>query len=132
MSAANDFSRMILDFMRDDPLTAYYIKATTGAYDPSTGEVAVTTVEIPVQAILLDLIRTNNGLSSKFGTEILAGDKEVYVLPPEKADPLAIPLVVDTTSDRIRIGNTTYKIEVMKEANPSASAPLLYDLLIRR
>lgn len=132
MSSANDFDRMILDFMNDDPCTAYYQKSNAGAYDPSTGELATTLVEIPVQIILVDMTRNNNGLSSKFGTEILAGDKECFMRPPEKADPLMIPLVIDTTADRLRVGSIMYKVQDMKEANPTGAAPILYNLMLRR
>ena len=100
MSSASDFDRMILEFMRDDPMTCHYQKSSAGTYDPSTGELAVTLVEVPCSGILLDMTSNSNGLSSKFGTEILAGDKELYLLPPEKVDPLATPLVIDTTADR--------------------------------
>jgi hypothetical protein len=132
MSSASDFDRMILDFFRDDPATAYYQKSSLGTYDPATGEVASTLIEVPVQIILLDLTRNSNGLSSKFGTEILSGDKECYILPPEKADPLALPLVIDTTADRIRIGSIVYKVFRMQEANPTGASPLLYNLMLRR
>jgi len=132
MSSANDFDRMILDFMNDDPCTAYYQKSFAGSYDPATGELAVTLVEIPVQVILVDLTRNNNGLSSKFGTTILVGDKDCYMRPPEKADPLATPLVIDTTADRLRVGSIVYKVYDMKSADPTGSAPLLYNLMLRR
>lgn len=132
MSASSDFDRAILEFFNDDPLTATYLKFTVGVYDPSTGEASVTNVEIPVKCILLDMTRTNNGLSSKFGTLVSEGDKECYILPVEKADPLAIPLVIDTTSDRLKIGSITYNVAAMKEANPTGSAPLLYNLMLKR
>ena len=121
-----------MDFFLDDPLTAYYLKSTVGAYDPSTGEASVTDVQIPVKCILLDMTRTNNGLSSKFGSLVSEGDKECYILPPNKIDPTALPLIIDTTSDRLRIGSITYKIAAMKEANPTGCAPFLFNLMLRR
>lgn len=132
MSSAQHFDRMILAFLRDDPMTAYYIKEIQGSYDVATGDYTTIKVETPVQAILLDLTRTSSGLSVKYGTEILAGDKELYVLPPPKADPTALPLVIETNSDRIRINQITYKIVHMTEANPNADMPLLYNFMIRR
>lgn len=133
MSAESDFLvSCVLPFFQDDPMTATYIKALPSVYDPSTGAASSTTLEIPVKCILLDLTRINNGLSSKFGTLVSEGDKEVYILPSEKADPLATPLVIDATSDRLRIGSITYDVKAMKEANPTGAAPLLYNLLIRR
>lgn len=132
MSSAANFDRMIMAFMRDDPMTAYYIKEVAGPYDTSTGEAPVVRTEIPVSAILLDLIGSVNGFSTKYGTLIQAGDKELYVLPPNKSDPLAAPLDVDPANDRIRINTITYKIVAMKEANPDANMPLLYNFMLRR
>jgi len=132
MSAADDFDRMILDFMRDDPLTATYIQYGTPVYDTTTGESTTPETLTSVQCIILDFDRMSNGLSSKFGTEILQGDKDFYMYPTNKADPLATPIVPNPTSDRITVGGITYKIVNMKEANPQASAPLLYNLMLRR
>lgn len=132
MSATDDFMRMIFDFMNDDPMTAYYIQQSEGEYDPAQGTSPIIKVETPCRAILLDVDRSSNGLSTKFGTEIISGDKELYLLPPEKADSTATPLVINTASDRIRVGLHTYKIAVMKEANPDAKAPLLYNFVLRR
>lgn len=131
-SAANDFDKMIMDFMNDDPMTAIYLQPTKGKYDPVTSTTPVVVVEIPVRAILLDVDRASNGLSSKFGSEILIGDKELYCLPPNKLNPAAPPLIVNTVLDTIRVGGITYKIHVMKEANPNAAAPLLFNFMLRR
>ena len=132
MSAASDFDRMIMDFMNDDPMIAYYIKTVEGEYDPATGEANTVVTEIPVRAILLDVDRSANGLSTKYGTEIISGDKELYCLPPKKLDPTAQPLDVNTAVDFIRVGSVTYKIHVMKEANHNATEPLLYSFVLRR
>ena len=132
MSAESDFLPMILDFFRDDPATGYYTKYQQGSYDPATINYTTTAVEIPCKILLLDLTRNSNGLSSVFGTEILAGDKECWLLPPEKADTTAIPLTIDTTADRLRVGSITYKIETMKEANPTGSNVIVYQLMLRR
>ena len=132
MSAESEFLPMIMAFMRDDPTTAYYIKYTQGSYDPTTSEYTTVEVETPCQCLILDLTRNNNGLSSVYGKEILAGDKDCYMLPPEKADVNAMPLVIDTVSDRIRIANTTYKVCDMKVSDPTGTNPLLYQLMLRR
>lgn len=118
--------------MADDPATGYYTKYQQGAYDTATSEYANIPVEVPCSILLLDLTRNNNGLSSVFGTEILAGDKECWMLPPEKADNTTMPLVIDTTSDRLRVGNITYKIVTMKEANPTGANPIAYQFMLRR
>ena len=132
MSAASDFDRMILDFMNDDPLFGTYIQYGTPVYDTTTGENTTSETQTSVQLIFLDFDRMVNGQSSKYGTEILQGDKDCYMLPTNKADPLATLIVPNTTSDRIIVAGVTYKIVVMKEANPQMNAPLLYNFMLRR
>lgn len=132
MSVAADFDRMVAEFMADDPLTVVYIKQTTGDYDTTTREALVTTYEISVQAILLDLTLRTNGLSTEQNSLIQAGDKLLFVRPPEKTNPLASSILVNPSSDRIRIGNTTYKIVTFKESNPSAANQILIELYIRK
>lgn len=118
--------------MRDDPAIGYYQKSIQGSYDPSTGDYSTSLVEIPCSIILEDLTRNSNGLSYDFGTDIIAGDKNCYLLPPEKADPTVMSLVIDTVADRIRVGAQIYRIENMKSADPTGANPLLYQLMLRR
>lgn len=127
----NDFDIAVMEFMQENPLTAMYIKAV-GEYDPTTGEVVETVTEIPVEAILMDLTLQSNGLSTKFGTLIVAGDKELYVRPPNKTNPLNAPLVVDSANDRVRVNGFEYKVVTSKEVNPTGVDPILFDLYIRR
>ena len=118
--------------MNDDPLTVYYTKYTQGSYDTSTSEYTSIITETPCKAIMLDLTRNSNGLSSVYGKSILAGDKDMYLLPPNKLDSNVSPLAIDTTVDRIRVGSIIYKVEDMKECNPDASNVVLYQFLLRR
>lgn len=131
MSAASDFDQMLLLFMADDPMTATYLQYIED-YDYATSENVLVEVATPVSCILLDFERTNNGLSSKFGQLVIAGDKELYMLPTQKRDPLATPIVPNTTSDKIIVAGITYKIQMMKESNPTGAAPLLYNFMLRR
>ena len=132
MSTESDFMGMIMEFMNDDPVILQYVKSQAPVYDVTTSTNTTTKVSYPTNGILLDFTHTNNGLSSKFGTEIVAGDKELYMLPPNKYDPMQLPIVIDTTQDQVVIGNLTYKCMVMKEVNPTGSNPILYNFLLRR
>jgi len=132
MSAESDFQRMILDFMQDDPATAIYTQYKQGTYNVATSKYNTVKVETPCKCILLDLTRNSNGLSSVYGTNIIMGDKDCYIYPTNKADPIAPPLVIDTTSDRVVIAGITYKIEVVKSADPTGANALLYQMMLRR
>lgn len=131
MTAREDFQRAINDFFGDDPVEAEYLFAAEGTYDPATGEYTSVVISLPVKIIILDLERDNNGLSRKFGTNILAGDKECYIIPKECGCSGEL-LNIDTTQDKIKVNNITYKIHVMKSADPTGTDALLYNLLLRR
>lgn len=128
----DDFDRLVMDFMRDYPMTATYVQQTDGAYDPATGTVTSTTDEIEVEAILLDLTLSSNGLSTRHGTAVVAGDKQLIVRPPNKTDPDAAPLVINTATDRVIVAGHTYKVVTFKEINPTGPDPIAFDLYLRR
>lgn len=133
MSVASDFDRMILEFMQDDPLTAVFHQITsTGAYNPATSEPVTTQVDTNVQGILLDLDRNSQGLMAAVGKEILVGDKMFYMRPVEKTNPSATPIVPNPTSDKITVANITYQIALVRSADPTGAAPVLYEMILRR
>lgn len=132
MTDFTDFDSAILEFFDDFGFTATYIQRGVSTYNTSTGENVTTSTEIPVQAILLDLTLQSNGLSAKFGTLVMAGDKELYVLPPDKYDSTDDPLTVTTTADKVRVNGVEYTIVNMKEVNTTATDTLVYDFHIRR
>lgn len=118
---------MIVDFFNDDPLTATYHQYLQGSYDPSTSEYSITQVDTPMQAIMLDLTRSSNGASSKFGTNISEGDKEIYLKPIPSSS-----IIPDPTSDKVTVGSWTYKMAVVKSLDPTGTSPMLYNLYLRR
>lgn len=133
MSIISDFDDVVLAFFRDGwSFTATYISQTDGVYNPTTGTVSSTTTEIPVEAILLDLTLSSNGLSTRHGTTVIAGDKQLVVRPPNKSDPLAPPLVINTATDRVRVHGQDYKVHTFKEINPTGNDPIIFDLYLRR
>lgn len=137
MSAQSDFSGMIQEFFNDDPLVATYHQYSQGSYDPSTSAYTTIQVDTLVQAILLDLTRNLNGSSSKFGTSISEGDKELYMKPilwgetpfRDTLDNITGP---DTTSDKVTVGGWTYKVGTMRLLDPKGNSPMLYNLHLRR
>lgn len=128
----SDFDFAVLEFIRESGTPATLLKQATGAYNPKTATVTTDTDEIAVEAILMDLTLQSNGMSVKYGTAIEAGDKELYMRPPHKTNPMLSPVEISPGSDRIRVGTVIYKIVTMKEVNPTGSNPLLYTLYLRR
>lgn len=131
MSTSEDFDRAVLEFIADDPLTVTY-QSNSQSYSDTTATNTITTVSIPCQAIFLEVDpRKVTGDGAKDGTQIRDGDKLLFMRPPEKTDPLRIPLVINPVLDRIVVGTTIYKIVKMKQTNPSAANCILYELYLR-
>lgn len=128
----DDFDQTVLEFMNDFGFDATYLQSSEGTYDPNIGENVVTTTEIPIRAILLDRILKNDGIGTQPGSLIQAGDKQLFIQPTQKVDVDAAPLVVNPSSDRVRVGADTYKVVVAKEINTTAADQILIELYIRR
>lgn len=125
-----EFDSVALELITEFGTTGTYTSVTTGLYSPSTGTVASTPVSQPMKVLLMDLTRPANGLSTKYGTEILAGDKECYAIPPVKTG--GTSLTVDPVNDKLVVAGVTYTIVVFKEVNPSGVDPILYSFYLRR
>lgn len=125
-----DFDATVLEIITEFGTMGTYNKVTPGVYNPATGTATTVTTAIPVKVMLMDLTLQSNGQSVKYGTEILAGDKEGYLVPPIKSGGPAI--VVDTVNDSLTVAGIIYSIETFKEVNPSGVDPILYSLYLRR
>lgn len=128
----HDLDMAVAEFMHESGFIATYIKREEGAYDPSLSETASIVTEIPVHAILMDLTLQSNGLTNKPNSLLQAGDKELYIVPPSKADPTEPALVVNASSDKVKVGNVVYDIVTHKELNTTGQNPILFVLYIRR
>lgn len=126
-----DFDLAILEFMRDYPMTVLHVR-TTGEYDPAQGKIVGVVKNSPAQAILLDYTLQSNGLGAKLGTEIKSGDKQLFMRPPHKTTEGIPVLVIDPTTDVIKVGTVLYNIVICKEINPTGTDPLVYELQLRR
>lgn len=129
---SDEFDLTVLEFIRESGSTATLLKQTTGAYDPAAGTASTTSEDIAVEGILMDLTLQSNGLSTKYGTLVQAGDKEFYMRPAHKTNPLLSQVEIVPASDRLRIGTTVYKIVTFKELNPTGSDQILITLYLRR
>lgn len=96
-----------------------------GVYDPATGQVTVSERVFSVRGALMELTLQSNGLAFRTGTEIMAGDKQFYMEPPETG-------VSVKPNDQITMGGVTYTVFSVKAVDPSGAAPILYDLYVRR
>lgn len=126
-----EFDFAVLEFMKETNLTALHMR-TTGAYDPALARVVEVAKTTPMQAIMLDYTLQSNGLSAILGTDIKAGDKQLFVRPSHKSQPGTPPIEIDSTTDSFKIGSVIYKIVTVKEINPTGADAILYELQIRR
>lgn len=131
MSTA-DFDFVVAEFMRDYGTTGQFIRTVTGQYDPNTGTTPTTVTEIDVEVILMDLTLQSNGYSVKYGTLVQAGDKDIYMRPPNKVVPYMMPLEINPATDSVRVNGIVYKIVTMKEVNTTGTNAIVYSLYARR
>lgn len=130
MSTIDDFNRVVMEFMADDPLTVTY-QSNTESYSDASGFNTVTTVNIPCQGIFLDYPLKSAGDTTKDATLVRQSDKLLFMRPPEKTDTYRLPLVINQALDRILVGTVSYKIVAVKQTNPSAANCILYEIYLR-
>lgn len=99
-------------------------------YNPETGIAVGSKIVQSVKAALLDLTLQSNGLSLRYGTEVLTGDKEAYVIPPELTG--GVPVTFTPGVDTLTFEGVAYTIVTFKEANPGAGSAFVYFLYLRR
>lgn len=130
MNFLDDFDATAVELVTEFGTDASYVRATAGTYNPATGTAALTTQALATKAVLVDLALMANGFKPKDGTEIQAGDKMIYALPPSKfGGPSFAP---DPVNDTIVVAGVTYQITVVKEINPTGANPLVYLFYVRR
>lgn len=128
------FDRVVSQMMKKYGGSATINVVTGAQYDPTTSENIVTTVDYPVRAMFFDYVRKNEGVGTENNTLIKTGDKQVFIQPTHKADPLAAPIPqIDPSKDKLTIGNTQYKIITVKQvnANMTDEGCILYELFVR-
>ena len=103
---------------------------TDGVY--VDGEVTRTPIDYNVKIALNDYPQANSGMKSHFGTLIESDDKELYMVPINKADPDATQPTIHANRDLVIINGTEWKILALKEINPSGVNTILFDMHLRR
>jgi hypothetical protein len=110
--------------------TGTYTSTTEGSYDVSTASVTRVELNQTVPMVLVDLTLQSNGMSTKYGTQVLAGDREAYVIPPHKYGGQQVSITPN--SDRVTFGGVTYTVVTFKDANPSGTDSWVWYLYLRR
>lgn len=124
-----EFDAVVVEMVQEFGGDALYVQSSAGEYDPATGSVAPVIKSIPVKGILLDFTLQSNGLTTKYGTTILAGDKQFFMQPPSKTG--GLPLKITPVADHVRVGSKSYQVVAMREHNPSGLDPIVYELVLR-
>lgn len=125
-----ELERAAYDLITEFGSTATLRTVLTGDYNPDTGAVSRAEVSQYVRAVLVDLTLQSNGLSLRYGTEVLTGDKEAYVLPPEKTG--GNPVTFSPGVDTLTVGGVQYTVVTVKEGNTTGSSPFVYFMYLRR
>lgn len=100
-----------------------------GAYDPSSGTNATPEdVTVLTWAVILESKYESRGDTTYFGTLVEKDDKECYL-----SSEVAFPRHPNASGDYlIDAGGNKWRIIVSKQDNPSGSAVIKYNLLLRR
>lgn len=98
-------------------------RVTPGAYDPSSGTAAETTLDFPGTGTLFNFALQSAGQAFAGATLIEIGDKQCYLSPAGVPLPTAGDLLVD--------GADVWQVKNVKAINP-AGAPVLYELQLRK
>jgi hypothetical protein len=103
-----------------------------GAY--TDGENVQTTTDYNVKVALFDYPQSNAGEKSQFGTSILAGDKQCFIQPVNKAntcEELEQP-EIKANRDVIILNNVEWKIFALKEINSSVNNTIVFEAHLRK
>lgn len=129
----NQLDRTVANMMSKFGTTAYISVSISEAYDPLTSENVVSYQDYPVNVMMFDYVRKNEGEGTEQNTLVKTGDKQVYVQPPQKTEMgLALPHL-NANKDLLKLGDQVYKIVTVKQLNPSLSQDscVLYELYVR-
>lgn len=129
----NQLDRTVASMMSKFGTVASISVAISEEYNPATSENVVTYQDYPVNIMVFDYVRKNEGEGTEQNTLVKTGDKQVYVQPPQKTEVgIALPHL-SANRDFLKIGDKTYKIVTVKQLNPSLAQQncILYELYIR-
>jgi hypothetical protein len=129
----NQLDRTVATMMSRFGTSGFITVSVSEEYDPATSENVVTYQDYPVNIMVFDYVRKNEGEGTQNNTLVQTGDKQVYVQPPQKTEVgIALPHL-NANRDFLKIGDKTYKIVTVKQLNPSLAQEncILYELYIR-
>jgi hypothetical protein len=127
------FDRVVADMMRKFGTKAVIRVAKQSEYDPSQSQNNVTEKDYPVKVMFFDFLDKKFGVGTEGKSLIQAGDRQVYVQPPQKQEGgFALPHL-QANQDYLVHDNKKYKIVFVKQLNPSMTKDgcVLYELYIR-
>jgi hypothetical protein len=126
MSVHTEFAFAAAELVSEVGTSCTYKSVTEGVYDPATGVVTDTTTQYDVVAAIMDLTLQSNGLSLRYGTQVVSGDKEAYVIPPLGSIPIT------PGKDKLVVNGVEYTVATFKEVNLTGSDAIIYFLYLRR
>jgi len=98
------------------------------------GELVRTSADYSVKVALFDYPQSNAGEKSQFGTSILAGDKQCFIQPMNKAntcEEVEQP-EIKANRDAIVLNGVECKIFALKEINSSVNNTIVFEAHLRK
>ena len=109
------------------------VRTTATGYNPATSGGTMVETLFPCRGILFDLTLQSNGDSTKLGTKIEMGDKQLLIQP---CDDDGFYQDNETgqiypNKDRVKINGKYYQVITFKQLNPSTQDSVIWECYIR-
>ena len=131
MSRFSDFDQVVVGMMEDFGVVSQLLIQGDGVFDPVTGSYTDATTSYDVNTIYMDFTLARFGQQTAEGTLIQIGDKQCFMQPLNKSDPLQAMPTVQANRDRISVGGRVYKIANLKVINPAMNDAIVYEMHLK-
>lgn len=131
MGRFSDFDQVVVGMMEDFGVVSKLLIQGDAALNADTGEYLPSETSYDVNTIYMDFTLARFGTQTAEGTLIQTGDKQCYMQPLNKSNPLLAMPNVQPNRDRISVGGRVYKIANLKMINPTMSDAIVYEMHLK-
>lgn len=131
MGRFSDFDQVVVGMMEDFGVVSQLLIQGDGVFNPTTQEYVANITSYDVITIFMDFTLARFGTQTAEGTLIQTGDKQCYMQPLNKRNPLLAMPTVQPNKDQISVGGRVYKIANLKMINPTMTDAIVYEMHLK-
>lgn len=131
MGRFSDFDQVVVGMMEDFGIVSQLLIQGDGVFNPATQEYVAAITSYDVNTIFMDFTLARFGTQTAEGTLIQTGDKQCYMQPLNKRNPLLTMPTVQPNKDQISVGGRVYKIANLKMINPTMTDAIVYEMHLK-